>query len=174
MKFLVGFSICAEDRAVVENILEKIGEGYKIEDAGVQTLGPDKKEDNYVPKLTVIERIQGWCLQIDGEDQVVGIPPKSGEEEYKLRQDMAFHVSSSQTLEEHQDRVRKFFLLLLQFNLGDYSYFESFEDVERMRALVAFSFHRPLAIFSEEQREAAMRGDYPDLNETVPPKDQMN
>ena len=174
MKFLVGFSICAEDRGVVEEILERIGTGHKISDQGIQNLGPENKSDNYVPTLTVIERDLGWCLQVDGEDQVVGISPRSMEEEYKIRLDKAFEVSSSNTLEEHQRRVKKFFLTLLQLNLGDYSYFSDHDDLERMRAMVAWSFAHPLAILSMEDRESAMSGEYPDLETIVPPKDQMN
>jgi len=130
MRFMVGFCISAENREIVEEILERIGEGYKISDADVQNLGPEKKEDNYAPKLTVIERDSGWCLQIDGEDQVVGILSESPQEEHKTRRDAAFHISSSNTLVEHQERVKKFFILLLQLTLGDYEYFESFDEVE--------------------------------------------
>lgn len=179
MKFQVSFEIIVEDRADVEKALERVGEAYTLSESSIQSMGPDSPKDCYSPELTSTQRAQGWCLQLDGVDQVMGIPPMDMREEYNLRAEAVKKIADASNLEEHKEHIKAFFKLVIQLCLGDNGYFDDQVTVEKMRALVSFSFSHPQAILPPDARESFLDSEYtmPDIRELLggaPPKDQMN
>ncbi len=164
MKFQIGLEVNSDTRSEILKLLDFLTREYGFEDVTVQCVGTTHESDSYLPVIEHVHRDQGWCLVLDGEDQILGIPTMDQEVEVEFRKKALTELREAETNEDYHLEIRKLTLILLKSILGNHRYFETLEEIERVRNLVNWTFMNPNIIMPASAREMYIRGEVPQVD----------